>query len=72
MATEPIRVWPFHLAPPEWQALSGNGGDEDWLAFVPAAYADEYIGWLHSSAFGCCAISQHEVEGGTVYIGAHG
>lgn len=28
-------VWRFHEAPEKYQALSCNGGDEDWLAFVP-------------------------------------
>lgn len=32
---EPITVWAFYDAPPELAALSGNGGDEDWLAEVP-------------------------------------
>jgi hypothetical protein len=37
---EPIRVWPFADAPIELQAYSQNGGDEDWLAFVPVGYDD--------------------------------
>lgn len=35
MSVPPILVWRFYDAPEEYRALSGHGGDEDWLAFVP-------------------------------------
>lgn len=66
-----ILVWPFDKAPPAYQALSQNGGDEDWLAFVPRQYEDQYIHWLQSPSFGCCDIAEHKVVNGTVYIGSH-
>jgi hypothetical protein len=68
-----ITVWRFEDAPPEFRGLSGHGGDEDWLALVPAALADDYIGWLDSgSAFGRCDTSEHKLpDGSVVYIGAH-
>ena len=67
-----ILVWRFYEAPQEFQALSGHGGDEDWLAFIPDAFGDEWIGWLDSStSFGVCETTRHPVEGGLVYIGAH-
>ena len=31
-----IKVWRFEDAPKKYRALSTNGGDEDWIAFVPA------------------------------------
>ena len=65
-----IMVWRFYEAPQEFQALSGHGGDEDWLAFVPAAFQDEWIGWTEGS-FGISETTRHPVEGGWVYIGAH-
>lgn len=67
----PILVWRFYEAPEQYRKLSEHGGDEDWLAFVPDRYKDEYIGWLEYGSFGVCEITQHPVEGGVVYIGAH-
>jgi hypothetical protein len=67
-----ISVWRFHEAPQEFQALSGHGGDEDWLAFVPETMGDPWIGWLESrSPFGVSEVTRHPVDGGFVYIGAH-
>ena len=69
-----IRVWAFDKAPLELQALSRNGGDEDWLALVPPEYDDRYVGWLESPAFGCCCVDEYEhpeLPGYTVHIGSH-
>jgi hypothetical protein len=67
-----IKVWAFYDAPKELQALSPHGGDEDWLALVPPNYPSGYISWLQSgSSFGCCDVSVHVTDLGTVYIGAH-
>lgn len=71
---EPIRVWFFYEAPPELQALSGHGGDEDWLALVPNQYQQHYLPWLDVPAFGCCDVSQHQhpdYPDCTIYISAH-
>ena len=69
--TQPIQVWPFETAPPEYKALSKHGGDEDWLALVPIELTGRYIAWL-DGGFGCCDVSIHPLpDGGTVYIGAH-
>jgi hypothetical protein len=68
----PILVWSFCDAPKEYQDLSPHGGDEDWLALVPDHMDGDYIGWLESGgSFGCCDVSRHKVEAGTVFIGAH-
>lgn len=68
----PIVVWRFDDAPKEYQGLSPHGGDEDWLALVPSCMSGEIIGWLEpGSMFGRCDVSQHKVEAGTVFIGAH-
>lgn len=71
--SEPIKVWRFYDAPEELQNLSGHGGDEDWLAQVPAYLADEWIGWAESgTSFGCCEVEKHHLADGTVIlIGAH-
>lgn len=66
-----ISVWPFHSAPEAYRELSRHYGDEDWLAFVPAVYEGQFIPWLETGPFGCCSVSSHPVDGGTVYIGAH-
>jgi len=68
-----IKVWRFDDAPEEYQDLSNNGGDEDWIAFVPDWLSDEYIGWLEEgSSFGCYKVKEHVVDGGIIRIGCHG
>lgn len=67
-----IQVWRFDDAPPDLRALSDHGGDEDWLALIPPALADEWIGWIEGMAFGCCETSTHPLpDGSVVRIGAH-
>ncbi len=69
-----IKVWRFHEAPSELQALSWHGGDEDWLALVPPPLREAWIPWLqdYCGQFGACTTSFHRLEdGSTVYIGAH-
>ena len=67
-----IIIWKFRDAPKEFQELSENGGDEDWIAFVPDAFKGKYIGFLEEgSAFGCCTVEEHDVDGGRIYIGCH-
>lgn len=70
---DPIRVWRFYDAPRALQELSPHGGDEDWLAIVPAHMADGWIPWMESgSSFGCCDVSRHpRLDGSVVLIGAH-
>lgn len=57
-----VRVWQFGDAPPELQALSTNGGDEDWLAVVPPGLAKAYFPWLDCEAFGCCERIEIDVD----------
>ena len=68
---ESIVVWPFYSAPGELRCLSNHGGDEDWIALVPAGM--EQPSWMESGGrFGCCDVSEHQLEDGrTIYIGAH-
>jgi hypothetical protein len=72
-ATRMIRVWRFEDAPEAFRALSGHGGDEDWVAHLPPALANEWIEWLDSgSRFGRCDVSEHALpDGSVVKIGAH-
>jgi hypothetical protein len=67
-----IRVWRFSDAPAEFRALSPHGGDEDWVAYIPKALCEEWIGWMEpGTAFGCCHVSRHAVQGGIIKIGSH-
>lgn len=72
MITKAIIVWKFDDAPKEYRELSTNGGDEDWVAFVPSCLLDDWIGWLDSgSSFGCSSVDEYIVDGGVVRIGSH-
>lgn len=72
MDEKTIKVWRFDDAPEEYRALSTNGGDEDWIAFVPASLAADWIGWLEEGqSFGCCCVDEHKVAGGVIRIGCH-
>lgn len=67
-----IKVWRFEDAPEELQELSANGGDEDWLAVVPPALAEEYINWIESNQFGCFDTQRiPRPDGSVIYIGSH-
>jgi len=72
-ASEPIKIWRFGDAPEDMQMLSGNGGDEDWLALVPAYRDASQIQWMdEGSAFGCCTVEIHRLQNGEqVVIGSH-
>ena len=66
-----IRVWRFDDAPNELRELSEHGGDEDWLALVPASLADNWLPWLEGRAFGN-DVTQHRLpNGAVVFISAH-
>lgn len=68
-----IQIWRFDEAPKEYQDLSEHGGDEDWVALLPASFDGEIITWLEDgSSFGCCSVSEHKLsDGRIVRIGAH-
>lgn len=70
--TDHIQIWNWEKAPQEFKNLSCNGGDEDWVAFVPAEYRQESLIWMEEgTAFGCCSVHVIEVEGGEIHIGCH-
>lgn len=72
MGDRMIRVWRFQDAPQELRDISEHGGDEDWLAVVPPALAEAWIGWLEHGEFGACETTKHtQIDGSVVYIGAH-
>lgn len=67
---DPYLVWPFHDAPQVYKDLSPHGGDEDWIAFVPDGQHDKNPPWAWGG-FGISEVSEHEVGGGIILIGAH-
>lgn len=68
-----IVVWHYSEAPNKFQELSTNGGDEDWIAFVPASYNGVCPNWLEEEncGFGRNSIDSHPIANGTIYIGSH-
>ena len=71
---KPILVYRFHEAPVALQALSTNGGDEDWLAILPPSIGDTYIGWCEQPAFGCSSVEEYPhptKRGYRIRIGSH-
>lgn len=71
-----IQVWRFKDAPEHLRALSTRGGDESWLALIPAAVMQREGGdvpWMESGGpFGVCTVSEHDLEDGSqVRIGSH-
>jgi hypothetical protein len=70
-----VMLWRFCDAPKYLQALSTNGGDEDWLGFVPdSALSDEwnYFPVFESSLFDSTLDPQKiRVKNGVIWIGSH-
>jgi hypothetical protein len=73
MDDKAIIVWAFHDAPADLRALSTHGGDEDWLAVLPAGFGESLPMWMEDgTSFGCCGVSEHPLpDGRRVVIGAH-
>lgn len=67
-----IRVWKFSDAPQELRGLMHRGGDENWIAVVPATYeARHYVDWLDDGKFGPNVDSTKLADGSTVYLAYH-
>jgi hypothetical protein len=62
-----IDLWRWTDAPPAYRALSTHGGDEDFVAFVPASVARNVV-VDHLLAMSS-DVYEYEVAGGTVLIG---
>lgn len=64
-----VLVWAAGNEPAEF-ALFGSPDDRDNVAFVPSGVA--LPDWAMSGgSFGCCAVDQFPVAGGTVLVGFH-
>ena len=70
-----MRVWRFADAPMELRELSVAGGDEDWLALIPPALAEEWVPWMdEGTSFGYYKVREYEhpeLPGYKVRIGQH-
>lgn len=66
-----IKIFPFHAAPEGLAELSTNGGDEDWIAVVPAGFDVPFF-LEEGGRFGCCTVEKHEHWSGCkILIGCH-
>ncbi len=69
---EAIMVWPWANAPSAMRQLSTVGGREDWVAYVPPCYENEWRWWITDSpAFDFFDVQDHQYMGGTVLIGSY-
>lgn len=68
-----VIVWPFADAPAELKSLSLNGGDEDWVIFIPRVLAaNRNIEWVEcGTVFGDESPQRYEVDDGVIYITSH-
>lgn len=71
--SEPIKIWPFYDAPEHLREMSQHGGDEDYIALVPAEYENENLVWKfeETGILGCCSTDRYDTPEGIVFIGAH-
>ena len=65
-----ISIYRWEDAPYAWKKLSTNGGDEDWVVFVPEPLRGEYIPFLEEGRFSNI-VDSYEIPGGVVIIGSH-
>lgn len=68
-----IMVWEFHKAPPQLQELSLDGGDEDWLVWVPKEVEFPYgtPSWIDRMSSCGDADMFLLPDGSRVFIAAH-
>lgn len=70
----PVLLWPFQQAPEVFRRLSQNGGDEDWIAFVPCPRrrdVDLDLLFGEGTRFGVCCVDKYPVGRGEIWIGCH-
>lgn len=67
----PIKIWQFDGAPPEYRAMSGHGGDEDWIIYSPPSL-DPNVAESIAEKLEICDFTRHPLEdGSTIWITAH-
>lgn len=74
-AIDPVQIWPFERIPQWVRDIIGelpNGGDEDWVAVLPAHYRGELPKFLDIPPF---KISHNEIfklhDGSLILVGCH-
>jgi hypothetical protein len=68
----PILLWRYEEAPLSYKETGDNGGDEDWVAFVPDGV--EVPWWIEQDGgthFAVCESKEFAVEGGRIFVGSH-
>lgn len=67
-----IVVWKFDDAPWALRALSTYGGDEEWIAWIPAGYP-HWVSWIDGvGQFGGADVTERTLPSGAVVrISAH-
>ena len=66
--TKTVLLWSYSEAPEYIRFLCSQGGDEDFVAFVPRALPDWYSTIFHSSAFG---IIHYRTRIGVFHVATH-
>lgn len=65
-----MRIWVFSDAPQRLQDLSTNGGDEDWLVYIPAAFLAKHDVpfFCEASPFAVCSLIEIPVIDGSKFL----
>lgn len=72
MTSEPMKLWHFRDAPREYQELSTNGGDEDWVLWVPPDVTPPWWAEDGNTQFAPSHADEYELDDGSlVLIGCH-
>jgi len=68
-----IKIWPWKTAPKKYKKLSDNGGDEDWVVYVPGEYLAEVENSIWLTATSSTADPQKILleSGDYIFIGSH-
>ena len=76
-SSKAILVWPWDEAPEDLKKIASQGGDEDWLIFVPKELVEEWLNrygtphWIERTA-ACCDPDRFDLPDGSVlYVGSH-
>jgi len=71
--TKSIRIWPWKSAPPQFRKLSNNGGDEDWIVYIPQEHLSDvdHSLWL-DNIDSCTEPQKIQLKNGDwIFIGSH-
>ena len=69
-----IKVWPWENAPEDYKAICSQGGDEDWIVFVPYELRDILEYGLPTWLIKIDTMEEpvmFDVSDGTLFVGCH-